>query len=546
MQFNWRFLYFTIVVYIIVNLTGLLVPLVINAAKYAQISREIYDSGKWINLSIAGAPYDQKPPLLFWLGALSFHLFGVSTISFKLPVILYSFIGIYSTYKLGALLYTKKVGQLAAFFWATCIAYFHFHNDIHADTILAANVIWAIWQFAAFFKTKIHYHFLLGVIATGLAMLSKGPIGLMIPVFAVATHLVFHKKYNEIFHFRMLPAVLILTAIISPALIGLFNQFGFEGIKFFFWTNNMGRITGSLQGNNTDLLFYFHNSILTMAPWSGFIIAGIFFEFRDLILKLFRNEKTKATTEYYTLGAIVLYFIVITIAKQKNPHYLMVIIPLAMILAAKWALIIFNGQLYKRTKKAVTIFNYSLTIIVWPAVLLFTIYIFPETRWWFWLMAFCALCICVFVLITYKNLHKQVVLLLTAFAFFMVSFNTSILPPMTNNHSSIRVAHFFNEYADNTDKLYSYRLRYWSLFFYAKNYGTWVQDTKNLPEIIGENNTWVYTDEYGLNEIKRNGQKVIEYGPFPFRGITKQSVNFLNPKTRNQHYQNHYLLKLVN
>ncbi len=236
-----------LLVYVLATVSGLFVPLIVNAAKYAQISREILESGDWINLHIAGDAYDQKPPLLFWLGAVAYKLFGISAIAYKLSVILVSFTSIFATFKLGEILYGKKTGWLAALFLATTLGFLHFHNDIHTDTLLADFVILATWQLVVFFEQKKNLNFILGLVFIGLAMLIKGPVGLAIPAFAVGAHLVLKRKFNEIFHLRWLIAFPIVGIIILPALWGLLNQFGMKGIIFYFWTNNAGRITGSYQ-----------------------------------------------------------------------------------------------------------------------------------------------------------------------------------------------------------------------------------------------------------------------------------------------------------
>jgi len=88
-----------IIAYALVLISGLFTPMIVNAAKYAQVSREIFESGDWINLSIAGDAYDQKPPLLFWIGAIAYKLFGVSQFSYKIAVIIVSFAGIFGTYR---------------------------------------------------------------------------------------------------------------------------------------------------------------------------------------------------------------------------------------------------------------------------------------------------------------------------------------------------------------------------------------------------------------------------------------------------------------
>ena len=186
MTINRFFWWTTLVLLLLVFVFSLNLPMVVNAAKYAQVSREIVESGNWINLTIAGEAYDQKPPLLFWIGALFFSIFGVSTAVWKVSVILASLLGIYSVYQLGRLLYNELTGRFAALFWTVSVGYLYFHNDIHTDTLLADTVIFSIWQMAAYFKNKKSIHFNLGMAGIGLSMLAKGPVGLVIPAFPPA------------------------------------------------------------------------------------------------------------------------------------------------------------------------------------------------------------------------------------------------------------------------------------------------------------------------------------------------------------------------
>ncbi len=118
---------FTLIVYI----TGLFPETTVDSAKYAAVSREIYENGDFIHLKIHGEPYDQKPPLLFWLAAITFNIFGVSIIAFKLPNLLFTFLGIYSTYRLGLLIFDKRTGIIAAVIYTTSEAMFLYNMDVH-------------------------------------------------------------------------------------------------------------------------------------------------------------------------------------------------------------------------------------------------------------------------------------------------------------------------------------------------------------------------------------------------------------------------------
>jgi 4-amino-4-deoxy-L-arabinose transferase-like glycosyltransferase len=90
--------------------------------------------------------------LLFWIGAIFFELFGISTSVWKIAIYLVSILGIWSTYRLGKLLYGRETGILSAIFWACGLSYLYYHNDIHTDTLLADLVIFSIWQLAVFFR----------------------------------------------------------------------------------------------------------------------------------------------------------------------------------------------------------------------------------------------------------------------------------------------------------------------------------------------------------------------------------------------------------
>ena len=65
--------------------SGLTIDVTRDAGKYATVSKEIFQNGNFINLTIHGEPYDQKPPLLFWLGALFFGFYNSIAYAFTLP-----------------------------------------------------------------------------------------------------------------------------------------------------------------------------------------------------------------------------------------------------------------------------------------------------------------------------------------------------------------------------------------------------------------------------------------------------------------------------
>ena len=540
MNFNRTFLFSIVFLYVLIIVSGLQVILIGNAAKYAQVGKEILENNNWIDLTITGDAYMQKPPLLFWIGALSFRLFGVSVYSYKIPVILISFTGIFSTFKLGQLLYNKYTGLLASIFWATCSGYFLYHNDIRTDTLLASVIIFSVWMLALYFVKGEWYYFLFGVIGVGLAMLTKGPVGLAVIVFAIGTDLIFKRKYKEIFHPRWFAGAIIIFIIITPALIGLKNQFGLDGIKFYFWTNNMGRITGSYLSNSNDPFFYIQHSFYMLAPWTFMAIAAILLE----IVQKFKT-KGRGSSETMTLGAIILYSLIISVSKAKYPHYILVIMPFIFILTAKWSLEIYSNVSFTILKRILSVLNRIMAVILVLIGILFPIYFFPENTLVYWIIVGVLLIVCCYFLVAKTDLKKQIIMLGIANTFLMLTLNVNILPNMMHYQTSNIAVNDFNSLASSEATLNQYKWGgpIYELFLYSKNPGKCIRTQESLKEFLPRKGAWFYTTEEGYFEMRKMNIKMTIIRSYK-KPIRRKSIKFLNPRTRKQFFENRYLVRL--
>lgn len=538
---NWFLL--ALLIYFVVNITGLSVPIVINAAKYAQVGREILDNNDWINLTIGGDAYDQKPPLLFWIAALVFKVFGISIIIYKATVLLVSFAGIYGTFKLAELLYDKKTGLLAAFFWATSLGFIYYHIDIHTDTLLVVPVILAIWQFAAFYKNHRNYHFYLGAVFVGLGMLAKGPVTIVIVGAAVGLHLLLTRNYKAIFSYRWLIGLLIVFIFMLPALLGLYAQFGVDGIKFYFWTNNFGRINGSYAGKNNDLFFYIHTTLYMIAPWAVFAFAGIFMQIRE---KWQRRMKFDSIDEFYTIGAVVVFMLISSVAKAKNPHYEMVVLPLISIIAARWTFHIFDKPEFAKLRRVFGTIHLVSGALLFLLSAVFLIYIFPETNLWIWLPVIAMAGLAVYTLTWEAGLKKQLAYLFIASSAFLFTLNTNVLANLSTYQSSFEACEVFDEQAKANEKLHIFtqEARYWEIFLYSKNYGRYMVTSEDFKRVNPPANDWLYTGPEGLKNLAEMKVPVDTIRVLRHNSMTRLPIKFLNPKTRESRLKIRYLLKI--
>ncbi len=515
--------------------SGLFIDVTRDAGLYATISKEIFKNGNLINLTIHGEPYDQKPPLLFWLGALGFVVGEVSSFWFKFPVFLLVLAGIYWAFRLGESMYNRKTGIVTAIILFSSFIYLLYTMDIHTDTPLQAFVTLALWQLFEFLKTGKNKNLLWGFIAIGLAMLSKGPIGAAIPAFAVVGHILLKKDYKQLADYRWYLGIFIALLVSAPAIIGLMNQFGWEGLRFYFWDNMVGRVTGSYVKAVNDPVFYVHNLLYQLFPWSLLFYAAVFFEFRMLIKNRFRSN------EYFTFTGIWIYFIIINSASSQLPNYVFPIVPLMAVLAAKWMVI--SSEKISARYNLLFYVQAGMVALSFVALLLVSLYIFPAPEIWFWAISLAGLISIWYIYKYVKVLLVKLVAPSVIAAFVVMLFlNTHVFPFLFSFQSTGEAARYVNENAGEGDKLFDYKHQQYEIFFYSEIEAKQLSSFNEVKSVAGEEGNWIYTNAEGLSELKNLSAKpdtVIEYRHLDL----SRPAKFINPRTRQEALQLMYLVK---
>ncbi len=305
----------------------------VDAAEYALIARQMLASRSFLVVHCRGWDYLDKPPLTFWLTALSYAVFGISNAASKVPSLLAALVGWLSVGKLASLDSGRRTGALAALLFASCQALFLITNDCRTDTVLLGAVAFSLWQARAYGKSGSARALLLTGLGTGLALLAKGPIGAVVPAFAVGSEIALRREWKRFLSPAPLAVGVIASVLLIPMLVGLHREFGIHGIAFFFWTQSFGRITGSnAWHNHTDPLFFAHTLLWAFLPWSPMFVAALFAEARSLVKRRLRGEPG----EGFAAGGFALTFVALSLSHYKLPHYIFVALPFVAVLTARW------------------------------------------------------------------------------------------------------------------------------------------------------------------------------------------------------------------
>ena len=373
-----------LIIQIIYFLGAVLIALMDNdATQYATIAMQMCESGSFLEVAYRNSDYLDKPPLLFWLSSLSFSAFGVSQFAYRLPSLIINVLGIYATFKLAELLYGKHVALLAALIYASAFGIVLFNHDVRTDTMLTAFVIFSIWQLMVYIKNGKIVNFVFGFAGIGMAMLVKGPIGLMVPTIAIGCQLIYSKQWKFVFQWRWLIGLLIILIILSPMLVGLYNQHGIEGIEFYFWTQSFGRLTGeNVWVNTSGSLFFVHSFLWSFLPWTLLALVAYIRKWKIVI----RDVRSTRTEEILTLGGITLVFIAMSLSQYKLPHYIFVVYPLIAILTAS----LINDFVQDRNRinllKAIPVTQNIVNLLIWVVIIFVCLFVFPLSSIFIWAM----------------------------------------------------------------------------------------------------------------------------------------------------------------
>jgi len=515
---------------------GLFVDITGDSGLYAAISRQMVESGDWFNLKLNGAAYDQKPHLFFWLSGLGIQLFGNSNFAYKLFPFLYGLAGFYFTYRLAKQVFSEKAGKFAAMIAGTSQIYFLYFFDFHTDSVLQTGVMLALWQLAAYLQTQKPKHFILGFIGIGLAMLSKGPVGAVLPFLLVLVYLVFQKDFRQLFHPKWLIGIFIVLITISPSILYLYKSFGFGGLKFFFITNNVGRITGSYVGSSTDHIFYFHTILWAFLPWTFFVVASLFSSVKSWFTKTNSSAWSAAL-----LGSVFILTCILSIAKGKAPNYFLIAVTPISVIAGNW--LAGFGNLTEKIQHIFFRIQWVF-VAVYTLFFVFVVWFFGNQNLWFSGLSAMILFLVGGLLLKSQLCQIQKILLVSVIitSIFNIYQNTKILPELAAYQGGRQVLKIYEANEKPESRLYNFELDDYNLFFYSKQMVENVETWEELYEAMAKPGCWIYTNEIKYNDIISMDYAIDTVYQIKQRGMNDLIIGFLNPETREKSLKTNYLM----
>jgi len=299
---------------------------------YASIAQEMLGRADWIIPHVNGLPYLEKPPLYFWLTALTFWLFGQSEWAVRLWSALATLGTVLLTWRIGRRLYGERAGLLAGLILATVAGNALYVRKASTDQLFIFCLTLAMYGFLRDVERpdRGRARFLWFYAGAALAVLAKGFLGLVFPVLIAGIGLLFARR-------RLAPrelnlaAGLALFALIAVPWHLLAAWRSATLFEFYVLDNHLLRFLDARRFVEDDVpistLGFLAASFLWAFPWGVFALARP------------GPEPSPVAPWRPTLVAWVVVIVgLFALSRFKHEYYALPAFPaLAVLIGAAWA-----------------------------------------------------------------------------------------------------------------------------------------------------------------------------------------------------------------
>lgn len=246
-----------------------------DEGRYAEIPREMLDSGDFVTPRLNGVLYFEKPALYYWLTAASLRLFGQNELGARLPSLFAGLAGLFLTYALGRSMGGRRVGVYAVLVLGVSPLWVVFSRlnaiDMTVSVLILATLAcfwWAdrraaggVWWWYAM------------VSASALAVLTKGLIGVVIPGAVIFFYLLLSRRFRVLKRVPWVTGTLLFTAITVPwhLLVAERNP---SFLWFYFVHEHLMRYTTETHARTGPIWYFLPVIAVGLLPWSGLLPAA--------------------------------------------------------------------------------------------------------------------------------------------------------------------------------------------------------------------------------------------------------------------------------
>ncbi len=362
-----------------------------DEALYSACAREMLERDNWVVPWFNGDMFPEKPPLMFWTMIAGFKLFGVNEFGARFFSAVLGAATALLAFHLGRLLFNPRVGFWTGLITASTIIFTISARAATADCVLtfvttAAMLFFVLGRIrhakpqAANRLDDVEYgdnipshrplaanppspvirpssplrlpYAALMYGCLGLAVLAKGPVGMVLPLAALGLFVLieggWRRAIRSAWEMRPLTAVVVIAAVALPWYVMVGLQTDGQWLRQFFLEFNLRPFKQPILGHGdasslqhvwaatVSFLYYFYHIpavLFGFFPWSVFLGPTLIHTVQSLRKKTPLPSPLSPLLPVCWFGVWLIFW---SICKTKLPHYLLPAYPALAVLTAFW------------------------------------------------------------------------------------------------------------------------------------------------------------------------------------------------------------------
>jgi len=330
--------------------------------RVAGIATGMALTGDLVVPRLNGDPFLEKPPLYFWIASACFNLFGNNFYASRLPSAIAAICGVLLVFfiarKAG---FSDFTAFISAVMLATTTGYWVQGRNCTIDMMLCLFITSAMACFYQYSRSlpKITLWYIGFILSLSFSVLTKGLIGLAIPLSAIFLWLFVQKNFSFKNWTLLLAGSVLCLIPISIWIYFLHNNLGWDAVYEVVWSNNFGRFAGAYGGHLKPFYYYIYSFPQHFIPWVLFLPFAVVYHFRET-----QAWKEKSAPIFF-LFWLALPLILLSISSGKRGLYLLPLYPAAALFVGSAV-----GSVIERCHAQKKLFFVPSVILGWLIVLI--------------------------------------------------------------------------------------------------------------------------------------------------------------------------------
>ena len=294
-----------------------------DEGRNAEVAREMAATNDYVLPRLDTLPYLDKPIVYFAAEAAAMEVLGPTETAARLPALLFTFATAAVIWWFGRRWWGDEEGLIASIVFLSMPLTLAFSRTVIFDSALSFFIVVAICAFWLAVEEDRRWA-ILAWAAIAFGVLTKGPVAIILPLFAAVPYAFRRKRPGAIWS---LPGFVAFVAIIAPWVWGVMRVVP-DFLQYVFVTETAQRLTtGALK--RTGPPWYFVPYLIGGAlPWSIVALGG---------LRKNGDDDPERMKRFYLLLWILVPFIFFSISQSKRPQYIVPIMPaIALLVARAW------------------------------------------------------------------------------------------------------------------------------------------------------------------------------------------------------------------